>query len=992
MHKTAKDSLLFAAVVILAVTTASPDTLFAQEKRAGGVSGALPDSCWRTLESDHFLVHFTNDSEKLARHVAGIAEDVHERLSGDIDWDLSGRTHIVLLDWYDSMNGWSSPLPRNTIQIFPVGPGLSELELTFTDDWLRMVITHEYVHTLTLDMVAGLPAVFRKLLGRSVSTVPTAFMPAWVHEGYATYHESKHTAGGRVRGPYFDMILRIAVLEDRFNTLSQSQSGTDSWPMATQYVYGAMFCRYLADRYGEEKLFEIFRRQSSMFAPVVPWLPGLYETTLLSLYWLSVDPFGTNGFRIFSGVPYERLWFDWKRELERKYLGKKTELEKKGLTSTKRLTHTGYRTVEPRFSPDGSRIAYISRGGDRYTQLRIMDSDGSNDRLVCQGAVESLSWSSDGNRIVFSMLDYWRGLYFYSDLYICEVSTRSVKRLTKKMRARTPSWSPDGGKVLFATNTGCGNTDIAVLDLNNRGVTSLTNTDDLSFYSGCAWSPKGDKIAFVRLAPGKLQQIWVADSDGSSMRAITDGLTQDLTPTWSPDGKHILFASGRTGIYNIFAYNVETQQTVQLTNVLGGAISPSFSRDGKTVAFAGYSGGGWDIQTAEVDLDKAPQAQEPSSVLRRVEYPELGGDYRITDYRALRTILPTSWSPFFYYTGEYGAIVAGQDVLEKHFYTLQLGYSSFVHRPVMGLAYIYEGLKYRSLPVVATVRGYKVPVFYPELMKDIEGDYADYWEERAAFDFSLGVIIWRSTETEIRLSLGYEWMKFERISHLEPGGSVPGTGTLSSVYLSADLDSTKLYRMGISATDGRKLNITGKSAGPSLGSDYRIESLMLTWAEYVSSPWGSHHVMMGRVRGGASSGDIIDKRSLFQVGGAEEILPVSNSSAYPLRGYEANRYMGTHAAVATLEYRFPLRLIEGGPATRGLFLRKLSGYLFAESGNAWSGPMYLRAFKASAGLGLRLSTDLFYRRLEGYAIDLGFAHGFDRGGIDQVYFAVAMLW
>jgi WD40 repeat protein len=980
-------------VFVLALVLLPVGAAFSQEKKVGGICGKVPGGRWQTLEGENFLVHFTGGSQKLATRVANIAEEVHAKLTRKMEWKPSSRTHIVLLDWHDRMNAWASPLPRNNIRIYPVGPGLSELELTFTDDYLRMLITHEYVHTLCLDMASGVPAFLRKVFGRSMATVPTAYLPLWMHEGYAVYNETVQTRGGRIRGPYFDMVLRCAVLDGKFNTISQAQAGIDSWPVSTEYIYGGMFCKYLAGRFGEERLPGIFRRQSSHMGPFVPWLPGEFEMFIIALYWFAFDPVGGKGMQVF-GRPYETLWAEWRATLEARYKKQKAEAEKKGLTVVKRLTDTGYRTVEPRFSPDGKHIAYVSRGGDRNAQLRLMDSDGLNDRLLYQGAVESLSWSPDGKKIVFAMLDYWRGLYLYSDLYIYELESGRLRRLTYGLRARTPAWSPDGKKILFAVNTGRGNSDLAVLDLEKaeNQVTYLGQPEDFSFYSGCAWSPDGKKIAFVRLAPGSLQRIYTADPDGSDMQAVTDGRTQDLTPSWSRDGKYLLFTSGRTGIYNIFARSFESGQTVQLTNVLGGALSPSLSPDGRTLTCAAYSADGWDIHTGRVELDKAPAAEPAKATLVELKYDERARSYEIKGYNALRTLFPTLWAPFFYSTGEYGAMVAGADILEKHLYTLQLGYNSYIEQPVMRLLYSFEGSKYRGWPLSLNLEAYRLPVLFPELMEDAAGEDVDYWEDQGVVDLSLGATVWRSTETEVKVSLGYEYKGFERLSHLEPGGTVPGTGRLSSAYLAGLFDNSRLYKMGISPADGRNVELTAKSAGSLLGSDYRVNSFRLNWSEYLSLPWARHHVLMARVAGGMSDGEVIDKRSFFQAGGSQAWLPNADSETFPLRGYETNDFQGMRAAVATLEYRFPLWLIESGPATEPIFFRKLSGYLFVDSGNAWSGPMYLREFKTGAGAGVRLATDLFYQRLGGYALDVGFAHGFSRDGISQFYFTVTLLW
>jgi len=982
--------VLITTVVFLLSTST---TALAGEKKTGGVTGSLPSGKWLTLESEHFIIHFPEDCDKLALKVAGIAENAHKKLSVDIFWKPKSKTHIKIIDWYDSINGWASILPRNTIAIYPAGPGLEALELTFTDDWLRMVITHEYTHILTLDMASGIPGFVRTLFGRSMASIPNIYMPKWIIEGIAEYHETKHTGGGRLRGPYFDMVLRMAVLERNFNNLAQAQAGIDSWPLSTEYIYGGIFVQYLIERFGEERFLKIFECQSRLIAPVLPWLPGFYEAFIVSLYWLATDPVRENGLYTFYS-PYEKLWNDWYASLAVRYEKTKDRIKERGLTVSEKLTKNGYGTAIPRFSPDGSKIAYVSRGPDQYAQLRIMDKDGDNDRLLYEGNVRSIDWSPDGKLIAFSMLDFWRGIYYFSDIYTCEVDTRRIRRLTRGLRARCPSWSPDGKKLLFAINTGAGNTDLAILDLEKKEepVSYLTDTNDMTYYSGCAWSPNGDRIAFVRLVPGSLQQICTSNIEGGDIRELTDGKSQDFTPEWSHDGSALLFTSGRTGIYNIYAIKMKTGKTVSLTNVLGGAISPSLSPDGTTTTYADYSSRGWDVAVGRLDIEKAPEAGKSATLLQDMKYSEPEQKFKVRGYNTIDTLFPTGWAPFFYYTGEYGAQIAGYDVLEKHFYTLQMGYNSFYYRPYIAAAYRYEGAKYRGYPVFCDITAYRQPAILPSVMTNAFGEYVDYWEDRKVFKAALGMKVYRTTRTSVELAAGYENRQFSRLSHLEPGGVVPGTGKLISVFMSGIFNDTKNYLKGISPADGRKIKLTGRTSGPTLGSDYRIESFTADLAQFISSPVARHHVIMVRVKGGMSEGDIIDQRGLFHVGGSEQGTVFVEDEKIAFRGYEDNAFLGMKALVATFEYRFPLRLIENGPSTRPIFFRKLSGYVFAESGNAWSGPMYLKALNASVGCGLRLTTDLFYQRLDGYAAEVGFAHGFDKKGINQVYFSVSMLW
>ncbi|MFH1421860.1 MAG: BamA/TamA family outer membrane protein [Planctomycetota bacterium] len=989
-----KNSRIVLCVAIATFLITLPKITFSQEQKESDVYAELPKGSWYTLESAHFIVHFAEGSKELASHVADIAEDVHSKLTENIRWTPKECTHIVIIDWSDLANGWATPLPRNAIGVYPIGPGIPEFELTFTDDWIRMLITHEYTHILTIDMVDGLSKALRTIFGKSLATTPNIFMPNWILEGYAIYNEIKYTRGGRIRGPYYDMVLRAAVLEDRFNTLSQAQAGVDRWPLSTDYIYGGMFFKYLSERFGEKKLFEIFRRHSNLTPPSVFWLPG-DEALFIYIGWLIFDPVGENGKWIFA-TAYETLWQQWHDSLKVKYENQRAEIEKNPVTVSKSLTDTGYLTMQPEFSSDGRQIAYLAWGEDRFYQLRVMDADGSHNRLLHQGFVESMSWSPDGKKIVFSKIEYPRGLFLFSDLYVCDIKSGEIIRLTHNLRARTPSWSPDSKKILFAVNTGKGNSDIAILNLKSNKVTFLTNTTDLSFFSGCVWSPDGKKTAFLKLTPGKMQQIFIADPDGTNCEPVTNGETQDLAPSWSTDGKYLLFTSSRTGIYNIFAYKLETKETLQITNVIGGALSPSLSPDGKIMAFANYSSRGWDIHITSVNIENAQKTEPVISKMPETEYDYQKNSYEVKKYSASKTILPTSWAPYFslFGTEEFGAVTSGSDILEKHNYSLQVGYTSPADRPIIGGLYRYKGWKYQALPITASFRGYRQAILFGEFTEDRrDNEPVDYWEDQRLASLSFEATAFSSITTYLSFSLGYEYKEFYSASDTSQFKNLPGTGRLSSVYLSGLLVDALFHNMSISPVDGRVVDLSVKSSLPSLGSNYKINSAILEWSEYISVPVARHHVAMIRTVGGVSDGDIIDKRSFFHLGGYDRSFLLDDEESIPMRGYKSNKFTGTKVAVVTFEYRFPIWLLESGPATRPVFFRKLSGYAFMDSGNAWSASTTsMRDFKTGVGAGVRLGFDFLYNRFEGYALDLGFAYGINDGGASQVYLTLTFLW
>jgi len=219
-----------------------------------------PKLKWRTLETDHFSIHYHQRELRLAKEAAVIAEDVHERLVPIMKWKPRHKTQIILTDIADYANGFANLFPDNTIIIYISQP-YNWREALGYDSWLRTIITHEYTHILHVDTVNGIPKILRYCFGRVI--LPNFLQPIWLIEGFGVHNETRETMGGRARGAFFDMMLRMAILEGKFNTIDQASTYPISWPGGrVPYLYGAMFYKYLADEYSKEKLTEYSHKYS----------------------------------------------------------------------------------------------------------------------------------------------------------------------------------------------------------------------------------------------------------------------------------------------------------------------------------------------------------------------------------------------------------------------------------------------------------------------------------------------------------------------------------------------------------------------------------------------------------------------------------------------------------------------------------------------------------------------------------------------------------
>jgi len=101
------------------------------------------------------------------------------------------------------------------------------------DNWLELLIIHEYTHILQLDKVSGFPSTLRKLFGRNLFLFPNILQPPWLIEGLATYEETDKARGiGRGQGTMFRGLMRQEVING-IKPLRQINQPLDSWPLNT---------------------------------------------------------------------------------------------------------------------------------------------------------------------------------------------------------------------------------------------------------------------------------------------------------------------------------------------------------------------------------------------------------------------------------------------------------------------------------------------------------------------------------------------------------------------------------------------------------------------------------------------------------------------------------------------------------------------------------------------------------------------------------------
>ncbi len=246
-----------------------------------------PSLRFRQLRTEHFVIYFHQGEGRLAQRLGSVAEETWHLLRPRVSLSPPALTRVILADQTELWNGYATPLPRDTIVIYPVWPSGSELPF---DDWLRIAFTHEFTHIVHLDRSEGWARIPRAILGRTAYAFPNWFLPAWQIEGLATYEESVITGEGRLHAGDFLAIVGEGAARKRFEPLDRVNGGLTDWPGgAAVYAYGVGFHAYLADRFGAQTL------------------ATLADRTARSLPYT-----GTRAFKTVYGQPLGTLWREYR--------------------------------------------------------------------------------------------------------------------------------------------------------------------------------------------------------------------------------------------------------------------------------------------------------------------------------------------------------------------------------------------------------------------------------------------------------------------------------------------------------------------------------------------------------------------------------------------------------------------------------------------------------------------------------------------------------
>jgi Tol biopolymer transport system component len=642
------------------------------------VGAALAAHPMRRLETDDMLLFYPEGREIeawrfLTRVEACVA---HLRQAAQVHNSVADQKIVTILPELPFNNAFVMPriAGYNTLAVIPTYQTLNEFSLEFgLPPDPAIVGCHEITHYVQFQQIAGF-AWFWNLFGEVYT--PQIGLDSWFSEGLAVYYETKLQPGtGRLAWPFWRGAFAAGFAGKRFGGGDLSAFQRD-FHAGSNYLTGSQFVRFLADRYGEDKLWKLINIQArSIFFPLFVnvrfW--QAYDKSLSTLIDEFADEVSAN-------------------------------LTNRSRPVDQRVVRPAGHTARYARAPDGTE-ALLATNLDRPAWLAVYGPDGRlrSERdltdvlpprkmaIAAPTLASGLSFSSDGRWLYFVAVDL-DATYQASRLYRYDIDAGTIAVVAHDLRGPGGSLSPDGSRYLFARADGDRH-DLAELDIATGAVRVIAQEPHGAYIANPRYAPDGRRVVATRFDGQNFRIVLLNARDGGLLATLPTGDDPVHDASWVDDHR-IVFLAGAAGDagFQVYDFDLDSGRSRKLTNAPFLAFQPS-AADGRTLRFLNREGWHWTLDEIALPPRDASTSGAPTQVAAAPPVTPVPPAATIatnmiptvtSDTPARRTdhlFVPQLYGPTLAYVGRagtfIGAVLSGGDRLEVHRWALA-GYYQLV--------------------------------------------------------------------------------------------------------------------------------------------------------------------------------------------------------------------------------------------------------------------------------------------------------------------------
>ena len=478
------------------------------------------DFDWQVMKTDHFDIYYYPEMLELAEQGAFFAEEAYEELQHKFSFSLNHRVPLIFYSsnlHFKQTNVTSGFIPDGVGGFFEFLKGRVVIPANGNLHRFRRVIRHEMVHVFTYNKVTRVMRDHRRPADR--------FLPLWFTEGLAEYWSGEPD-------DQHEMVLRDALFTNYLVPLESMYRIQGSYVM---YKQGEAINRFFSEEYGEEKILEIIENI---------WKDRDFRVVLEVTF--------QDSFEVIS-----QKWLDWLKE---QYYPQFPQIEFPSIIAGA-VSSEGF-NAKPSYHrfADGTRKIYFVGNKSGLSNVYEVEVD---EQLKPIGTPQIVVHGEQSD-------DFEAFHLFESRISV----------------------SPQG-LLAFVTKSG-GQDVVHVYDLNEDTLVDTYRFDDLIAVYSPSWHPDGTKLVFTAITRTGYSDLYVFDRQSQELQQLTDDAYDDRDPSWSPDGTQIAFSSDRTSLgfedqYNIFTYTLTDGSLRYVTFGEQRDVSPTWSPDGSRIAYVSAS-------------------------------------------------------------------------------------------------------------------------------------------------------------------------------------------------------------------------------------------------------------------------------------------------------------------------------------------------------------------------------------------------------------------
>jgi hypothetical protein len=492
---------------------------------------------WKVLRTEHFDIYYYTEMKDLVQRGAFFAEESYRQLEQKFNHNIRDRIPLIFYSshlHFQQTNVTPGFIPEGVGGFFEFLKG--RVVIPFEGSLFRFshVIRHELVHVFMHSKIN------RVLLDHRQSQERT--LPLWFTEGLAEFWSTEWDTQA-------EMVMRDAVLNNYVVPLNDMERIYGTFLM---YKEGQKILEYVAEHYGEEKIL-----------------------LLMENFWKATS-FG-DIMKVTIGCAYKEFDEEWLYHLKKRYY---PIMGGNDLPSgvTKNVVDVGFNAKPVFYEHNGKRYIYFIGNHTGYTNIYRVDLDMEKpeSEVVIEGETT----------------DEFEAFHLF----------QSKLDISK------------GGMLAFVTKSG-ENDALHIYDINNSRLHDTFQFHSLVVLGSPSWSPDGKRVVFSSVDRGGNSDLYILELSARSITRLTNDMYEDRDPAWSPDGKTIVFSSdrgpgGERGYLNLFQYDLATASIEYLTVGNANYLSPAWSKDGRRLAFTSDIDGAQNVWVMEMNQSKRERSMK----------------------------------------------------------------------------------------------------------------------------------------------------------------------------------------------------------------------------------------------------------------------------------------------------------------------------------------------------------------------------------------------